>query len=74
MAPQDDDEEGAPAAAGAKRKGPDQGKLEEAVEREKAKKQKAKEDAAEKVGISYQDLRDHRTASSSTDVCCADGA
>ena len=43
------DEDDAPAASGSKRKGPDQGKLEEAVEREKAKKTKAKQDAAEKA-------------------------
>jgi hypothetical protein len=37
------------AAPGAKRKQPDQGKLDEAVEREKAKQLKAKEDAKEKA-------------------------
>lgn len=37
------------AAPGSKRKQPDQGKLEEAVEREKAKKLKAQEDAKEKA-------------------------
>jgi hypothetical protein len=42
----DEDEAAAP---GAKRKQPDQGKLDEAVEREKAKQLKAKEDAKEKA-------------------------
>ena len=37
------------AAPGAKRKQPDQGKLDEAVEREKARQAKAKEDAKEKA-------------------------
>lgn len=49
LALQNVDEGDEQVAAGGKRKGPDQGKLDEAVEREKAKKQKAKEDAAEKV-------------------------
>lgn len=42
-------EEDEAAAPGAKRKQPDQGKLDEAVEREKAKQAKAKEDAKEKA-------------------------
>ena len=47
------------AAPGAKRKQPDQGKLDEAVEREKAKQAKAKEDAKEKAssGVSVSLLR-----------------